>query len=105
MSCLFFLTRTRRNTRSKRDWSSVVCSSVLRHFHDVVFRVGDRVLQLVNQPKDHVYNGDIGEIVQIFSPKENEENEEQIIVQFDENEVVYTRKTWEYDACVLYIHP
>lgn len=65
-----------------------------RHFHDVVFRVGDRVLQLVNQPEDHVYNGDIGEIVQIFSPKENEENEEQIIVQFDENEVVYTRKTY-----------
>lgn len=65
-----------------------------RYFHDVVFRVGDRVLQLVNQPEDHVYNGDIGEIVQIFTAKENEDNEEQLIVQFDENEVVYTRKTY-----------
>ncbi|HLQ96372.1 MAG TPA: ATP-dependent RecD-like DNA helicase [Pseudogracilibacillus sp.] len=65
-----------------------------RSFYDKVFRVGDRVLQLVNQPEDHVYNGDIGEIVQIFTAKENEENEEQLIVQFDENEVVYTRKTY-----------
>lgn len=65
-----------------------------RHVHDVVYRVGDRILQLVNQPEDHVYNGDIGEIVQIFTAKENAEKEEQIIVQFEENEVVYTRKTY-----------
>src|SRR5699024_7835818 len=24
-----------------------------RHFHDVVFRVGDRVLHLINQPEEH----------------------------------------------------
>lgn len=61
------------------------------HFQDVVFRVGDRVIQLVNQPEDKVFNGDIGEIVQIFRASENEEKEEQIVVQFDEADVVYTR--------------
>src|SRR5699024_7614258 len=53
--------------------------------------VGDRVIQLVNQPEDKVFNGDIGEIVQIFRASENEEKEEQIVVQFDEADVVYTR--------------
>lgn len=65
-----------------------------RLFQDVVYRVGDRVIQLVNQPEDGVYNGDIGEIVQIFSAKENAENEEQIIVQFDDTEVVYPRNAY-----------
>lgn len=60
-------------------------------FHDTVFRIGDKVLQLVNQPEDGVYNGDIGEIVAIFKPKENKEQTEQIVVSFDEKEVVYER--------------
>jgi exodeoxyribonuclease V alpha subunit len=66
-----------------------------RLVHDVIYRVGDRILQLVNQPEDGVYNGDIGEIVQIFSAKENEEKEEQIVVAFEDNEVIYTRSTYQ----------
>src|SRR5699024_2025928 len=62
-----------------------------RHINDAVFRVGDRVLQLVNQPDDGVYNGDIGEIVQIFSAKETAEKEEQIVVEFDDLQVSYKR--------------
>ena len=65
-----------------------------RTFQEVVYRVGDRVIQLVNQPEDGVYNGDIGEIIQIFSAKENEDKEEQIIIKFDEREVVYTRSDY-----------
>lgn len=62
-----------------------------RMFNDVIYRVGDRVIQLVNQPEDNVYNGDIGEIVAMFTARENEEKEEQIIISFDGNDVVYTR--------------
>lgn len=62
-----------------------------RHFNDVIYRVGDRVIQLVNQPDDGVYNGDIGEIVQIFTAKENVDKEEQIVIAFEDTEVVYTR--------------
>src|SRR5699024_302090 len=65
-----------------------------RLYKDVVFRVGDRILQLVNQPEDGVYNGDIGEIIQIFSAKENEEKDRKSVVSFDENEVVYTRNNY-----------
>ncbi len=38
-------------------------------FGDVVYRTGDKILQLVNQPENNVFNGDIGEIVSIFMPK------------------------------------
>ncbi len=31
-------------------------------FGDVKYRVGDKVFQLVNQPENNVFNGDIGEI-------------------------------------------
>ncbi|WP_079708419.1 SF1B family DNA helicase RecD2 [Paraliobacillus ryukyuensis] len=59
---------------------------------DTVFRKGDKVIQLVNQPEDHVFNGDIGEIVAIYQADENVDQEEQVVVTFDENDVVYNRK-------------
>src|SRR5690625_3164723 len=62
-----------------------------RLIRDAIYRVGDRVIQLVNQPEDGVYNGDIGEIIQIFTAKENEDKQEQILIAFDEKEVIYTR--------------
>ncbi|MGD7009794.1 SF1B family DNA helicase RecD2 [Metabacillus sp. 84] len=60
-------------------------------FGDLVYRIGDKVLQLVNQPESHVYNGDMGEIESIFYAKENTEKEDMIVVSFDGNEVTYTR--------------
>ncbi|WP_026906298.1 SF1B family DNA helicase RecD2 [Paucisalibacillus globulus] len=62
--------------------------------NDVVFRIGDKVIQLVNQPEDHVFNGDIGEVVAIFRENENTENVEQLVVSFDDREVVYERKDY-----------
>jgi len=63
-------------------------------FHEAIFRIGDKVLQLVNQPEDGVYNGDIGEVVAIFKPAENVEKVEQLVVSFDEKEVVYERSDY-----------
>ncbi|WP_018661108.1 ATP-dependent RecD-like DNA helicase [Heyndrickxia acidiproducens] len=58
---------------------------------DVVYRIGDKVLQLVNQPEHQVYNGDIGEIISIFTAKENTEKQDMMIVSFEGIEVTYTR--------------
>ncbi|GAE94115.1 RecD-like DNA helicase YrrC [Gracilibacillus boraciitolerans JCM 21714] len=59
-------------------------------FGDIVYRKGgDKVIQLVNQPEDGVFNGDIGEVVAIFEKDENTEQEEQVVVSFDEKEVAY----------------
>ncbi|SFA69457.1 exodeoxyribonuclease V alpha subunit [Lentibacillus halodurans] len=61
---------------------------------DAVFRVGDKVLQLVNQPEDGIYNGDIGEVAAIFEEDENVDHIEQLVVDFDGKEVVYERKDY-----------
>ncbi|MFC4558909.1 ATP-dependent RecD-like DNA helicase [Virgibacillus kekensis] len=63
-------------------------------FNDVVYRVGDRVLQLVNQPEDGVFNGDIGEVVAIFRENENIDNVEQLVIDFEGKEVVLERKDY-----------
>lgn len=59
---------------------------------DTVFRMGDKVIQLVNQAEDGVFNGDIGQITAIFRENENVDKEEQVVVSYDENDVVYNRK-------------
>lgn len=62
--------------------------------NDMTYRVGDKVIQLVNQPEEGVFNGDIGEVVAIFKENENVDKKEQLVVSFDEREVVYERKDY-----------
>jgi len=60
-------------------------------FGDIKYRIGDKVLQLVNQPEANVFNGDMGEVIAIFYAKENVEKQDQLIVSFDGIEVTYNR--------------
>ncbi len=60
-------------------------------FGDTIYRIGDKVLQLVNQPQSNVFNGDMGQVIAIFRAKETTDNVDQLIVSFDGNEVTYTR--------------
>ncbi len=52
---------------------------------EVIFREGDKVIQLTNMPDDNVYNGDIGIISKIENNKKKE-----IHIDFDGNVVKYT---------------
>ena len=61
-------------------------------FGEITYRVGDVVLLLVNNPEEHVYNGDRGEIVAIIFARENVEKEDQIVIAFDGIEVVYKKQ-------------
>ncbi|UCZ54381.1 ATP-dependent RecD-like DNA helicase [Bacillus shivajii] len=61
-------------------------------FGNVVYRSGDVVLQLVNNPEENVYNGDRGEIVAIFTEKENTDGEIKIVISFDGIEVTYSKQ-------------
>jgi exodeoxyribonuclease V alpha subunit len=61
-------------------------------FGDVKYRIGDKVLQLVNKPESNVFNGDIGEIISIFTAKENTEKQDMILISFEGNEVTYTKQ-------------
>ncbi|MFA1641679.1 ATP-dependent RecD-like DNA helicase [Chryseomicrobium aureum] len=60
-------------------------------FGDAVYRIGDKVLQLVNQPESNVFNGDMGEVISIFKANENVEKKELMIVSFDGIEVTYEK--------------
>lgn len=58
---------------------------------DITYRVHDKVLQLVNDPDNNIFNGDIGyisNISTIMSPKKKEI----FTIDFDGNEVVYSRE-------------
>ena len=55
-----------------------------------IFREGDKVLQLKNQPDDGIYNGDIGKIVEIVLENEDFEKKKRIVVDFDGILVEYT---------------
>ncbi|MCL1630467.1 ATP-dependent RecD-like DNA helicase [Sporolactobacillus sp. CPB3-1] len=60
-------------------------------YGDQCFRVHDKVLQLVNNPDENVFNGDIGEITAIFKAKETTDKEDTVIVTFDSVEVKYLK--------------
>ncbi len=47
-----------------------------------IFRLNDKVLQLQNQPRDNIMNGDVGRVVGVG---------EKIVVDFDDNEVTYNK--------------
>lgn len=56
--------------------------------HNEVFRIGDRVLQLQNNPEKDIYNGQIGKIISI-----DEENSKAcMIANFDDREITFSKK-------------
>lgn len=64
------------------------------HYFDVVYRVRDKVLQLVNLPEWNVFNGDMGEITSIQFAKETEDKVDELTILFDKVEVTYKKNEW-----------
>ena len=58
-----------------------------------VFREGDKILQLKNQPDDNVYNGDIGTLVEILYAAETDNHQLVLTVQFEDCFVEYSGDT------------
>lgn len=56
----------------------------------VLYREGDKVIQLVNSVEDNVFNGDIGEIVRVNNIKKKE-----VVCDFDSNIVNYGTSSFE----------
>lgn len=63
-------------------------------WNDTLYRIGDKVLQLVNAPEDNVFNGDMGQIVGITYAKDSEDKVDELTIQFDTTEVTYKRNEW-----------
>ena len=58
---------------------------------DVTYRVGDKVLQLVNDTELNLSNGDIGYIIDIISSQKSISKKDEVVIDFDDNIVTYTR--------------
>lgn len=57
-------------------------------YGELIYKVDDRVMQLVNRPEDNIFNGDIGYIVDIFSDGKIIK----IAIDYDGNIVTYEKK-------------
>lgn len=58
---------------------------------DVTYRVGDKVLQLVNDTDANLSNGDIGYIIDIISSEKSKSKKDELIIDFDDNIVTVTK--------------
>ncbi len=58
----------------------------------MIFRIGDKVLQLVNNPEQNVYNGEIGKVVGITLGEKG--HGDSLTLDFDGNELQYDRADW-----------
>ena len=56
-------------------------------YGELIYKVNDRVMQLVNRPEDNIFNGDIGYIEKIYK----EGNKVKIVIDYDGNYVTYEK--------------
>lgn len=61
-------------------------------YGDIIYRVNDKVLQLVNDPDNNVFNGDIGIIDSIKSGVQTKSGKLEVVIDFDGNLVNYQVK-------------
>lgn len=61
---------------------------------NVHYRIGDKVLHLVNSPEQNVFNGEIGQITGITYAKHSADKMDEITIAFDSTEVTYKRTEW-----------
>lgn len=58
------------------------------------YRTGDKVIHLVNDAEVNVFNGDLGYITDLIPAKYTESKQDEMMIDFDGNEVVYPRNEW-----------
>ncbi|SJZ79371.1 exodeoxyribonuclease V alpha subunit [Pilibacter termitis] len=63
-------------------------------YNDTIYRIGDKILHLVNAPEVNVFNGDFGRISGISYAKDTEEKTDILHLDFDGVEVSYPRGEW-----------
>lgn len=56
--------------------------------HNESFRIGDRVLQLQNNPEKEIFNGQVGKIISL----DPENSKECMVVNFDDREIRFSKK-------------
>lgn len=63
-------------------------NDIFTEYGELVYKIDDRVMQLVNRPEDNIFNGDIGIVYDIFK----EHDKYKIVVDYDNNFVTYEKQ-------------
>jgi exodeoxyribonuclease V alpha subunit len=71
-------------------------------FGEALLRVGDKVMQIRNNYRKNVFNGDLGAITEIHlvsdeleGKESDDDDEERIVVDYGEDRVAYSRGEWD----------
>lgn len=64
------------------------------NFNTVQYRAGDKILHLVNDAQANVFNGDLGVITDLVAAKFTDSKQDEIIMDFDGQELTYPRAEW-----------
>ncbi|WP_286136906.1 SF1B family DNA helicase RecD2 [Philodulcilactobacillus myokoensis] len=64
-------------------------------FRGIKFRMHDKVLQLVNDAENDIFNGDIGKIIGMQINDDRQKMKDKLTVSFGDKEVEYDRKNWD----------
>ncbi|OFA09544.1 ATP-dependent RecD-like DNA helicase [Lentilactobacillus sunkii] len=83
----------RLNDVVQQVWQGDVAGKKSVTIREHTYRIGDKVLQLVNNPEQNVFNGDIGIIVAMEAVK-GQKTPNKITIDFDETEVTYEKNEW-----------
>ncbi|MDR0297236.1 MAG: ATP-dependent RecD-like DNA helicase [Streptococcaceae bacterium] len=63
-------------------------------YKNTLFREGDKVLHLINNAEDGVFNGDLGVIRELIPAKFSESKQDELRLNFDGIELTYPRGEW-----------
>ena len=66
-----------------------------RYIENSCFRIGDKVLHLVNDINKGVSNGDVGYIRDLIPAKDSESKQDEIVIDFGGVDVSYARSDWD----------
>lgn len=66
-----------------------------RYLENSCFRIGDKVLHLVNDINKSVSNGDVGYIRDLIPAKDSESKQDEIVIDFGGVDVSYARSDWD----------
>lgn len=63
-------------------------------YKNMIFRAKDKVLHLVNDAENNVFNGDLGIIIELIAAKYTESKQDELVIDFDGTQLIYPRNEW-----------
>ncbi|KXT75688.1 SF1B family DNA helicase RecD2 [Streptococcus sp. DD12] len=63
-------------------------------YKDCIYRTGDRVIHLINDAENDVFNGDLGRIIDLIPAKASDSKQDELVIAFEASQVTFPRNDW-----------